>query len=279
MKLIWLIWDGCERTVLKRLLKEDKLPNLASLPYKIDIDVGCLTETRPAHAEMFTGYDWRVTGIKSNTHWDYPPSGLSIFERLHVYSAMILGKSYLNIGFDSPQMFGPWRPGLATYPGNGRWTREQVTQYVINHMCCADNWLLLGHYKQPDYIGHRHGSQSPEYETAIKHNDTGLNRIMEAAPPNTHYLVVTDHGFDQGGPHSQHVEEGDWWLHWHAPNAWAVSDLPLLHNGTMVDIAPTVYDTFKIDWKLFQPPLKGNSLTEEKAIFDLDEQPKPELIL
>lgn len=278
MKLILLVWDGCERTVLKQLLLDKQLPALQSIidiGGAVDIEVGPLTGTRPAHAEMFTGYDWRTTHVKSNMEWEYPPSGISVFERLLTKCSAILGKSYLNIGFDPPQMFQNWRPALTLYAGNNHWAHDEVSRYVMDCMSDEDKWLILGHYSEPDFLGHRHGCDSCTYRDAIKKNDEWLGRIIEVASPDMHYLVCTDHGFDQGGPHVG----GYRWTHHYAPNAWAVSDFPLLHNGMMTDIAPTIYDAFGIDWRKFQPPLKGNSLTEEKSMFDLGEQPKPELIL
>lgn len=79
-------WDGTQRPILERLLKENKLPNLKTVIASgsfvaIDINEG-RTETKPGWSQIFTGYDTKAMGIVDNDDYRPIPKGQTIFERL-----------------------------------------------------------------------------------------------------------------------------------------------------------------------------------------------------
>jgi predicted AlkP superfamily pyrophosphatase or phosphodiesterase len=84
-----IVWDGCERTRLKALLDAGDLPNLQELINEgsiVELETsGGYTKTKPAHAEMLTGYTSKVTNVFSNKKWRPIKKGLSVFERLKDY--------------------------------------------------------------------------------------------------------------------------------------------------------------------------------------------------
>ncbi|MDI6783711.1 MAG: alkaline phosphatase family protein [bacterium] len=84
--VILISWDGLDRSVVKELLAQNQLLNLARLIREgsmQDIEVtGHVTVTKPGHAEMLTGLSADQTGVYSNMKFQPIPEGYTVFERL-----------------------------------------------------------------------------------------------------------------------------------------------------------------------------------------------------
>jgi hypothetical protein len=64
---ILISWDGALREHVRANVEKGKLPNLARLAGEgalVDINVtGHMTDTKPGHAQLLTGYDPNLTGV------------------------------------------------------------------------------------------------------------------------------------------------------------------------------------------------------------------------
>jgi arylsulfatase A-like enzyme len=106
-------------------------------------------------------------------------------------------------------------------------------------------------------MGHKHGENSEEYNSALISNDYWTGRILRKLRElglyeKTLVYVTADHGFDE-----------DKKSHKNAPYVFlATNDKRVLRRGLRHDIAPTIYDSLGIDTSDFEPPLDGTPLTK-----------------
>ena len=281
-KFILIIWDGCERTRIKKLMVDGYLPNLASLISKgsiIELDAGSRTCTKPCHSSILTGCGPITTGVWENTMWQQVPSNLSILERLHDHFGDSFNEFWTSgkehqVGSDPTKVFY----NVARYcmrrdedfdrPANE--TGAKAVKWVNNHKTNSGFWFI--HFREPDYIGHVYGEHSDEYTQEIINLDYWLGEIVNVATSDTAIMVLTDHGFDIEGFHKLNKKNELRYAHFYAPKAWAASNKFLARSGNLFDIAPTIYELFGIDSREFFPPLLGSSLLHEKSNWNLNEE-------
>ncbi len=84
--IILVGWDGAQRNHLKDCLEKGQLPTLKKLSDQgalVDIDVVTgATDTKAGWTQILTGYDPKITGVRSNRQYQDVPAGYSVFERL-----------------------------------------------------------------------------------------------------------------------------------------------------------------------------------------------------
>lgn len=282
LNAILISWDGCDRSVVKELLAQQKLPNIAALVSQgslQDINVaGHVTATVPSHAEMLTGLAPSVTGVITNEQYQPIPEGYTIFERLqqhfggpeHIRTIMVTSKGS-SLGGHGP----PDRPTGEPYYLTSRHLdvfdsanrgASQVGPLCLSYLSQfkAQRFFAFFHFAGPDAAGHASGIDSPEYRSAIVACDDWLGKILELLKSEGIYdrtlvYVVADHGFD---PHSK--------SHNQAPDSWlATNDKAVTHGGVLADVPATILMSFGVDVGRLEPKLIGKPLTASPSASSL----------
>lgn len=285
-KLALIVWDGCERTRLKRLMAAGALPNLAAVAAGgriVGLESVSRTCTKPAHAIMLTGLGPNSTRVYDNRKWQQMPAGLSVIERLIAHfgpefkTFWTSGKAE-HVGGDDGKVFETVvsacfrrQPDADRHPDE---TGEKAIKWIIKHGSDPGLWFI--HFREPDATGHTYGEGSPEYTAAIIHLDDWLGQIMRVCPSDMALMVTTDHGFDIGGPHIVNADGASKYSHKYAPKAWVASNRPLERDGTLLDMAPTIYELYGMEPGNFSPPLIGDSLLHKRPIWEIGEKSKME---
>ena len=113
------------------------------------------------------------------------------------------------------------------------------------------------HFAEADAMGHIHGENSEQYNSALKSADLWTGKIMKKLKElklydKTLIYVTADHGFDEGMR-----------KHRDAPYVFlATNDPKVMRCGERVDITPTILGRFGVDVTTIKPPLDGHVLTE-----------------
>lgn len=301
-RVILVCWDGCERTRLKTLLNKGALPNLQHLVSQgsiAELECTCSTRTKPAHAEMLTGYNYDVTEVYTNLNYKPVKKGISVFERLkdHFgsdnFRTVFIASKPENVGGGEVTLKKGWRKTVEYMrvfyhmAHSCDFRAEDISRHqdrtgplVIKTLRKYSNepGFMFFHFHEPDHIGHYEGGEgSPVYSRSIVRNDYWLGEIMKESSDSTAILVTTDHGFDIGpGPHLCIPKAPNLrWGHSYAPKCWLASNLPLRRKGILLDIAPTIYRIFGVDQRKYLPPLHGTSLLKSESLWRLNEKPLP----
>jgi hypothetical protein len=273
--IILFSWDGFQRNHLYELLKEDKLPNLKSfLENGVILNLTVfdyLTQTKPGHGQMLTGYRGKDIGVFTNNIMINPiPDGYTLLERIENYfgddnivTAMITGKNaniepvFENAIDDIDKVY----------------IIEGYENYIISERIMTiiernkDNrFITFFHFKEPDVLGHGFGENSIEYDLGAINDDYWFGMIISKLGElnilnRTLIYITTDHGFVENTRH--HRTDADIWM--------ITNDLRLGVNSNeslcnMIDIAPTIYYSLGIDHNTFNPSLKGFPLQEQLPI-------------
>jgi len=269
-------WDGVEREVFYELLSKGNLSfvsnlNIWNMTDNLEIN-GTLTQTRPQHASMFSGYLANVTGILTNEPKKSLPAGYSVFERVKglkpdyyivggtakptnvgdMLGFMAQGTYYNKNGFD--RFENRW--GLIEkYPPlmNGD---DSFDERLLAAALNSPPFLYMFHFTDPDDVGHKYGVNSIQYRQAIINSDKATASIYyKLASSNPIIIITSDHGF--GKP--------TFYNHKEAPNTFIASNIKL-RNAYEVDVAPTIYEILEIDTNQFTPKLNGKSLISSPTI-------------
>ena len=282
-KLAMIIWDGCERTRVKQLMRDGYLPNLSMLASQgsiVELHAGARTCTKPGHAAILTGYGPYTTGVWENTMWTQIPHGLSILERLYENFGSTFNEFWTSgkseqVGAGPGKVFSNAIRYCLRYDNDDDRemdrTGTRAVKWINNHKASPGFWFI--HFREPDFSGHHYGEGSAEYSEAIINLDSWLGEIVNVAPADMAIMVLTDHGFDIGGFHKLNQKGELRYAHFHAPKAWIACNRPLARCGNLLDVAPTVYEIYGIDYSQFFPPLLGSSLLHEEGIWNVNEEP------
>jgi len=281
--IILFSWDGFQRNHCLELLRTGSLPNLQAF-----IDEGVflnltvidhLTQTKPGHAQMLTGYRGRHTGIYSNEFFFHPvPDGYTLLERVEEYfgeenvvTCMITGKKK-NLEVDP----------IAELE-EGEYCEKGIFSYVLEDIDVAlvseatsdivgprmiqfiedygnQHFVAFFHFAEPDKQGHQYRENSQQYDEGAISCDSWLGKILDKLDEmniadRTLIYLITDHGFNEERQH-----------HRMDPKIWmATNDLKLKVNENetrcdMIDVAPTIYHSLGIDAAYFAPSLDGYPL-------------------
>ena len=267
------------------MLKNGSLPNLQAF-----IDDGVflnltvidhLTQTKPGHAQMLTGYRGRYTGVYSNVYFFHPiPDGYSLLERVEKYfgeenvvTCMITGKrkhievdpvaelergEYCEQGIFSniPDDIDVISVSEAASDIVGPRMIQFIEDYGNRH------FIAFFHFAEPDVKGHEFGENSKQYDEGATSCDYWLGKILDKLDEmnmanRTLIYIMTDHGFNENEQH-----------HRSDPKIWmATNDLRLKVNENetrcdMIDVAPTIYYSLGINKTIFTPSLEGYPLQE-----------------
>lgn len=133
--LVLIGWDGADRSVLVRLIKEKKLPNLQGLIsagsfVPVDITQGA-TETKPGWSQILTGYNTDYLGVLTNDNYAPIPAGKTVLERLQAFfgreniSTFFVAAKQANISARGPHQT------CINCIRRDRKTREQLMQWTI----------------------------------------------------------------------------------------------------------------------------------------------------
>ena len=292
-RVILLSWDGIRRDVLQELLHWQDLGETpvacpaakrpATMPVACNGHLTCLPNicqmqiidsnvvegkplTKPQHAQMLSGYGVVEVGEITNSGKKGLPQGYSIYERIaavrpevvtvHIGGNKFIGRAVIRFAKKFGQLqYAFKRGGRDGYTGTG--TTERITRFALP-VIGNDPFFLFMHYKAADVLAHRSSDNSKQYREAIIANDQQLGAIQQILADHglndTVIFITTDHGFDgifHVNPATQSVVET--WV--------ATSDHSFQFNiASVLDVTPTILDTFGIDFTQFSPPYRGDSL-------------------
>jgi hypothetical protein len=116
----------------------------------------------------------------------------------------------------------------------------------------------------PDFYGHRHGENGARYLYEFERCDRALGQLLAVIDRSkTKIIVVSDHGFDEGG-----------FMHYNSPDTWMATDLPIHPAyvdqakqkafGTMRDPAASLYQWYGFDYSNWIPQIRGKSLLDDR---------------
>jgi len=283
-------WDATEKTVFRELFDAGRLPFVQSLPHVVDmvdnLEWSSGTATRHQHATMISGYLANMTGIHSNeptqnlSGWSLP-RGLSVFER--VCSWFWLNKPYVAGGTGKPQnvgdmigyitqtcphtVFKGWQYNqhgfdkfyngwqlIQDYPPDMHVSADLNARAIA--LPLAENkppFLYFFHFADPDHVGHHYNVLSQQYRDAIVNCDNLTGEICNKLAPSQPAIIVTsDHGFGDSS--------GNLYSHIGTPNSFLATNLPIVRTAHEFDVAPTIYYYLGLPYKIFKPPIQGESL-------------------
>ncbi len=268
--IILFSWDGFQRNHLLELLNNGSLPNLQSF-----IDQGSflnltvidyVTQTKPGHAQMLTGYRGEHTGVYSNALLLHPiPRGYTLLERLEEY----YGEDDIATSMITGKLTNVHPVFVDTTEGLDFVSIENVSSYLAGPKMLRfledhknDHFAAFFHFAEPDIQGHEFGENSVEYGWGAMSCDYWLQKVLDKLEEleladNTLVYVTTDHGFNEN--EMRHRSDPDIWI--------ASNDLSLRVNtndtrGNMIDITPTIFYALGIDYTKYRPPLEGYPLQE-----------------
>lgn len=272
---VLIVLDGTEREVLKTLLKEDKLPNLAAIAKEgslQDIEIkGHKSVTFPGLAQITTGVDDEVSGVIDNKvdgKTPHVPKGMTIFERLED----LYGDSEITtIMFDTvSDTDSAKRMKADNLFSLNRFDRKIIIMeadfnYELGQLHksvdTSKKFLLMFYFNEPDHTGHV-SAKLDEYKKALIRMDGYVGEIRkwlaETLNVKAAIYVTTDHGFEIDGEKLKG--------HKNAPNGWLITnDAAVKSGGIQADIAPTILSRFGVDIsKLDEPRLMGSPLLKPR---------------
>lgn len=271
---ILISWDGAGAEQVRVALGKGSLPQLAALVAKgalVDLDVtGHVTETKPGHAQMLTGYDPAVTGVYSNARFRAIPRGHTIFERLQqrfgkrLATIMVTSKGpnlgSLGSAASLAEPFHLTRRELTVWEGDRIRTARSVGARAVRHVARhakKGRFMMFVHFADVDVAGHYHGEGSAEYDRALVDCDAWLGKLVaeleaQRAADRTLIYVTADHGFDKGTRH--HAAATRVFL--------ATSDPAVSRAGELRDVAPTLLTAMGVDVTKVSPPFPGKGLAK-----------------
>ncbi|MCS6803650.1 MAG: alkaline phosphatase family protein [Acidobacteriota bacterium] len=256
-KVLLIVWDGSEYSVVEPMFRNGQLPNLGRIAptvHRLLADKTCetgpqececiTTETKPQFAIMLTGLLADATGVVTNRCFRTIPAGMTVPEKLEardatIRTAHISGKSE-NPGTKVFQNLSRTVDYYLAEPLDSEQTADQaigrITQWAGN------SFFIMLHFREPDRTGHLRGVNSIDYQMRLLEVDRQTGRILDALAARgilnqTIIYVISDHGFGvPGGPVATRP-----FLHTNSPNAIFASNDPAGGEGVrMRDIASLV---------------------------------------
>jgi len=268
-QMLILCWDGAQYNHTMTALRQGELPNLARIIAAGGVSKTLITdhatETKSAHAQMFTGYGPDVTGNSNGKTFQPLPRELSVFGRLNQhFGASNIDQVWVSskserVSSLPGEVWQYCRLDLDVWDGDIHRSHEITGPLILSYLATAVDpdrpFLFFGHFTEPDSPGHTQGENSPRYHGSIVALDRVLGEIVErldalGMADTAAVCVCADHGFDEGGK-------------WHkdSPDAWLATTLgPLRPVGDQKDMAPTILSAFGIDPATMDPLMPGSAL-------------------
>lgn len=272
---VLIVLDGTEREVLKALIKEEKVPNLAAIAKEgsmQDIDVkDHKSVTFPGLTQITTGVDDEVSGVtdnKVNGKMPHVPKGMTVFERLE----KIYGDSEITtIMFDTVvDADSAKRMRADNLFSQNKFDKEIIImeddfgKELSNLAAAIDTskrFLLMFYFNEPDHTGHV-PAKLEEYKKVLIRMDQHVGElrkwISDTLKAKPMIYATTDHGFEVDGEKLKG--------HKNAPNSWLITNDPAVKSaGIQADITPTILARFGVDLsKLDEPKLMGSPLLKSR---------------
>lgn len=271
-QMLILCWDGAQYDHVMTALREGELPNLARIIRAGGVSETLITdhatETKSAHAQMFTGYGPDITGNASGQQFQPLARELSVFGRLNqhfgadgIQQIWVTSKS-VRVSSLPGEVWQYCRLDFDIWDGDIHRECDVTGPLIISYLKKAvhpgERFLFFGHFTEPDTPGHAKGENSTSYHQSIVMLDRWLGRILAVLDAlgladTTAVCVCTDHGFDEGK-----------YTHENSPDAWFATDLGALRPvGDQKDVAPTILSAFGVDVTALDPPMPGSPLWAE----------------
>ena len=240
-------WDGTGLRNIRPLLNQGRLPNLKALLdsncVMVPLEIHTSTLTVPCWTVFFTAMDYDVTQACGNKRFDaqYGISmishyGLDLWLTSLPYSYSVvqpIQEAGYSIGWYASKTFlgsAPYDSPLSEVAENaddffqamplptdwGDAYLDELTSRSIRFIRNASNPFLVFLLTNPDYYGHKHGENGDRYLEEFERSDEKLGKILPFLGNDTHIIILTDHGFDEGKT-----------THRNAPDCWMVTNLPV----------------------------------------------------
>ena len=268
-QMLILCWDGAQYNHTMTALRQGELPNLARIVAAGGMAETLITdhatETKSAHAQMFTGYGPDITGNRNGKEFRPLPRDLAVFGRLNqhfgadnIQQVWVSSKS-VRVSSLPGEVWQYCRFDIDLWDGDIHRPHETTGPLILSYLETAvhpdEPFLFFGHFTEPDSPGHLKGENSPRYHGSIVALDRWLGEILEklealGIADTTAVCVCSDHGFDE-----------DQLTHKNAPDAWFASNLGRLRSlGDQKDMAPTILSAFGVDTDTMSLPMPGSPL-------------------
>lgn len=216
---------------------------------EFELSLDAPTMSGPTWATVATGQWPRIHGVFNN---NFPNNRLGSFPDFLTRVRRRGLKTYLATSW-SPLVTTEWGgpifgcPTWATFVngddldyGQADWALAEDAARVLSTHDIAASFVYLGN---PDHVAH-HVNTADDYTAAIESADDQVGLVMDAiasrpgfAGEQWTYLVVTDHGHQDGGGHGGRSKwERTAWITACGPGIGADA------SATHVDVAPTVLD-------------------------------------
>lgn len=123
-------------------------------------------------------------------------------------------------------LYGRWLHGFVA-GGPEPQEDAQLLTATLDAMA-TDAALIVLHLGAPDWIGHRYGSDSPQYRQALALSDRAVGAVLSRVNERTAVIVTSDHGLTPRGGHA-----GGEAAVVHTPLAWIGPGLPVGNAGVL----------------------------------------------
>ncbi len=293
--LLIMGWDGAGYNNVKPMLDNGELPCLQREIEKgaklLPLEIHVKTETVPNWTQIFSGLSYEQSGVLGNRYtsdkcisitWDaenYLYKGL-VWHHLIPYEHTIM-QTFDSLGYSIGWFVSkPFLSKNCTYNPLCNIALNADSYLYTEPTIKGDSYLLdlynevsnfvntysiysIFVHTNPDVYGHKYGENSSRYLEEIRRSSKLLCSLLDLVSPGTIFIVITDHGFDEGKT-----------SHDNAPDGWMFTNLPIepayadqnpnkqIAWGTNRDIVPTLYEWLGIDYSEKKPQIRGKSLLQ-----------------
>mmetsp|Transcript_4712 Transcript_4712/g.10222 ORF Transcript_4712/g.10222 Transcript_4712/m.10222 type:complete len:537 (-) Transcript_4712:1244-2854(-) len=244
-KVVHVVIDGLTARTLDSLLAANDLPNLAFIKEqgaftdnaRIDFDS---SQTLPSHVSMFTGLTVEEHGNKE----DKDPGNSRAINGLENIFDLVNDANMRSCFFGSKDKFefferSSWAIDHYDYNKNGEDTVSAFKTQMDAKVPCVYSFV---HFREPDKAGHSDGPDDKEYVQAVKKADGFVGQVRSILESrnmmaDTAIIVVTDHGFEIDGNHSDRTDENVYTVPFFVmgPHVKAGANLYELNQGRYAD--------------------------------------------
>lgn len=206
--VVIISWDGGKPSVIRQLVKEDKLPNIKALiaegSYSWTAQTIVPSSTLPSHTSMVTGVTMQKHGVTWNDKFRAEegfvkvPTIFELAKKAGLKTAIVVSKSKL-------KQFA--KPGTLDAEEYVRGDALEVAKVAVKVIEQVKPNLMLVHFSDPDSAGHRYGwgnekegiAPSQEFLEALQRCDRAIGEIINALKRNGQWqrslvIVTADHG-------------------------------------------------------------------------------------
>ncbi|MCP4051370.1 MAG: alkaline phosphatase family protein [bacterium] len=262
---IYISIDGVSRNTFYQLLHKNKLPGIQKIidrgNYR-NLDISNHPSERLlCYTELFSGYCNEFITTQDTKTSVFLPGIVTVFERLkeHIPSLNtgIIVSSINNS--DKGSLLKILLEEISTqsitvYPETSRSAKTVAalaSDFIINNQ---DPFFLFFNFTDVEHMGHKYREGAEVYSQALIECDKALKKVINTLYKsnrwnNTEFFITTNYGFSKKSKNHKLVKK-----------SWIASTMKIRYKGYQSWIVPTIYTSYRINWKSFQPKLKGSSL-------------------